>query len=47
MKVGEIYGKNRNKKLLVMYIYLFLFTFFGVIYIKYIPSKIYCIYLDK
>ena len=31
-----------------MYIYiLFLFTFFGVIYIKYIPSKIYCIYLDK
>lgn len=28
MKVGEIYGKNRNKKLLVMYIDFFLMTLF-------------------
>ena len=39
MKVGEIYGKNRNKKLLVMYIDFFLMTLFGGIYI-YIPPKI-------
>ena len=32
MKVGEIYGKNRNKKLLVMYIDFFLMTLFGGIY---------------
>lgn len=28
-----------------MYIYLFLFTFLGVVYIRYTPYKIYCIYL--
>lgn len=30
-----------------MYIYIVSIYIFGVIYIKYIPSKIYCIYLDK
>ena len=44
MKVGEIYGKNRNKKLLVMYIDFFLMTLFGGIYNIY-TSKNYYIYL--
>lgn len=42
MKVGEIYGKNRNKKLLVMYIDFFLMTLFGIY-----TSKNYYIYLYK
>ena len=46
MKVGEIYGKNRNKKLLVMYIDFFLMTLFGGIYNIY-TSKNYYIYLYK
>ena len=46
MKVGEIYGKNRNKKLLVMYIYFFLMTLFEGIYNIY-TSKNYYIYLYK
>ena len=46
MKVGEIYGKNRNKFLLVMYIDFFLMTFFGGIYNIY-TSKNYYIYLYK
>ena len=45
MKVGEIYGKNRNKKLL-MYIDFFLMTLFGGIYNIY-TSKNYYIYLYK
>lgn len=44
MKVGEIYGKNRNKKLLVMYIDFFLMTLFGGIYNIY-TSKNYYIYM--
>ena len=49
MKVGEIYGKNRNKKLLVMYIDFFLMTLFGGIYKIYniYTSKNYYIYLYK
>ncbi len=46
MKVVEIYGKNRNKKLLVMYIDFFLMTLFGGIYNIY-TSKNYYIYLYK
>ena len=44
MKVGEIYGKNRNKKLLVMSIDFFLMTLFGAIYNIY-TYKNYYIYL--
>ena len=40
MKVGEIYGKNRNKKLLVMYIDFFLMTLFGGIYNIYTSKNI-------
>lgn len=40
MKVGEIYGKNRNKKLLVMYIDFFLMTLFGGIYNIYTSQKL-------
>lgn len=40
MKVGEIYGKNRNKKLLVMYIDFFLMTLFGGIYNIYTSKKL-------
>ena len=47
MKVVEIYGKNRNKKLFYHVYILFLFTFLGVVYIRYTPYKIYCIYLYK
>ena len=46
MKVGEIYGKNRNKKLLVMYIDFFLMTLFGGIY-NINKYKNYYIYLYK
>ena len=46
MKVGEIYGKNRNKKLLFIYIHLFLMTLFVGIYNIY-TSKNYYIYLYK
>ena len=45
MKVGEIYGKNRNKKLLVMYIDFFLMTLFGGIYNIY-TSKNYIVILE-
>ena len=41
MKVGEIYGKNRNKKLLVMYIDFFLMTLFGGIYNIYTSKLLY------
>ena len=41
MKVGEIYGKNRNKKLLVMYIDFFLMTLFGGIYNIYTSKNYY------
>ena len=41
MKVGEIYGKNRNKKLLVMYIDFFLMTLFGGIYNIYLQKLLY------
>ena len=46
MKVGEIYGKNRNKKLLVMYIDFFLMTLFGGIYNLFLGKEDY-IYLYK
>ncbi len=45
MKVGEIYGKNRNKKLLVMYIDFFLMTLFGGIYNIY-TSKIIILFVQ-
>lgn len=41
MKVGEIYGKNRNKKLLVMYIDFFLMTLFGGIYNIFLQKLLY------
>ena len=41
MKVGEIYGKNRNKKLLVMYLDFFLMTLFGGLYNIYLQQLFY------